>query len=202
MNKFSRGSGRATSTCIVSNQINATDTVQLYYFSQSTGNASSSFPSDNWTAYALAVDASNATGSATSSAVNVNVLTAINVTTSSVAYGLLSPNTDTGATNRTTTVANAGNSSTTLQLSSSQTLTSGANVIATSSQVYSTSTITYPGTSTGLTSSAVTVTAFNLTSPTSTTNVTGNIFWGLSVPSGKPTGTYTGTNVFGALFIQ
>ena len=189
---------RATSTCSV-NSVNATDTVQIYYFAQAT-DASSSFASDNWTAYALAVDAANATGSATSSAVELNTMVAINVTTSSINYGNITASSTTGSVNQTTTISNAGNSSTTLRLSANSTLTSGANSIATSSQRYSTSSFAFAGTSTALTATAVTVGGFLLTAPTSTTNVAQTTFWGLTVPAGTATGTYNGVNLFTSLF--
>jgi len=189
---------RATSTCSV-NSINATDTVQIYYFAQSTGNTSSSFPSDNWTAYALAVDAANATGSATSSAVNINVLTAINVTTSSINYGTINASSTTGSTNQNATTMNAGNSSTTLKLSGTA-LTFGANSIATSSQHYATSTFTFGGAEQVLQDIATAVSGFLLPSPTSTNAVSNQTFWGLTVPAGNPTGTYSGVNTFTAVF--
>ena len=187
-----------TSTC-ANGTLTATDTVKIYYFADAT-DSSSSYPNDHWEAYALAADLSNATGSATSSAVEVITLTAINVTTSSINYGTLTASSTTGSTNQTATTTNAGNSSTTLQLSALSTLTSGANSIATSSQGYSTSSFTYPGTSTALTANAVTVSGFFLLTPTSTTNVAKATFWGLTVPAGTATGSYSGTNVFGALF--
>ena len=187
-----------TSTCS-GTSINVTDTVQIYYFADAT-DSSSTFPSDHWEVFAFAADLTGATSSATSSAVEVLTLTAINITTSSINYGTLSASSTTGATNQNATTTNAGNSSTTLQLSTSATLTSGSNSIATSSQRYSTSTFTFIGTSTALTASAVTVSGFFLLTPTSTTNVARVTFWGLEVPAGTATGTYTGTNVFTSLF--
>lgn len=188
-----------TSTC-ASNSINVTDTVQIYYFAQAT-DSSSSFASDQWEAFAVAADLTGATSSvATSSAVELNTLTGINVTTSSLNYGTLSASSTTGAVNQIVTSTNAGNSSTTLQLSASATLTSGSNSIATSSQRYSTSSFTFAGTSTALTASAVAVSGFLLTAPTSTANVAQATYWGLEVPAGTATGTYSGTSVFSSLF--
>jgi hypothetical protein len=194
-------SSRATSSCQSSVTIYATDTIVVYYFAQSTGNSSSSFPSEGWGAFVQVSDTNGATSSATSSYVNVNVLTAINVTTSSINYGSASPSsTVNGSAATAATSTNAGNSSTTLQLYALSTLTSGSNSIATSNQRYSTSTFIYPGTSTALTASAVTVPGFFLTSPTSTSFVQQAVFWGLQVDAGTPTGTYSGTNVFQSLW--
>jgi hypothetical protein len=132
--------------------------------------------------------------------VTLNSLTALNVTTSSINYGTITANANTGATNQLTPVTNVGNSSSSLQLSAQSTLTSGANSIATSSQGYYTSPFTWQGSAVLLSGTPATVGGFLLTSPTSTTNVSGTIYWGLSVPNGTPTGTYSGTNVFTALF--
>ncbi len=179
---------------------NATITLSVYYFAQAT-DASSSFTAEDWGAQVQVRDQTGATSTATSTNRELNTTNAINVTTSSLNYGTLAAGVNTGAVNQTATSTNAGNSSTTLRLSASATLTSGANSISTSSQGYSTSTFTYPGTSTALTASAVTVTGFTLTSPTSTSVVERATFWGLNVPGGTATGTYTGTNVFTPLWI-
>jgi hypothetical protein len=192
---------RTTSTCS-GDSINVTDTVALYYFAQSTGNASSSYPSDHWKAWAQAVDQSNATGSAFSTPVNVDVLTAITVSTTSIDYGTVTASSTTGSTDQTATVLNVGNSSTSLQLLALSALTNGSLSIATGSQRYSTSTFTYPGTSTALTASAALVPGFFLTSPTSTANVSQSTFWGLLVPAGTATGTYAGTTEFASVWEQ
>jgi hypothetical protein len=191
---------RTTSTCS-GTSINVTDTVALYYFAQSTGDPSSTYPSDHWKAWAQAIDQSNATGSAFSPTVDVQVLTAITVTTSSINYGTVAASSTTGGTNQTAVVVNVGNSSTSLQLLALSALTNGSLSIATGSQHYSTSTFTYPGTSTALTDSAITVPGFFLTSPTSTVNVQQSTYWGLAVPAGTATGTYAGTNVFQSVWM-
>ena len=188
-----------TNNCAAGTSANATSTFQLYYFAQAT-DASSSFSSQNWLATIFARDSDGNATSGVSSGVEVNTLTAINVTTSSINYGSVNANADTGGTNQLATTTNAGNSSTTIQLFASATLTSGSNSIPTSSQHYSTSTFTYAGTSTALSASAATVSGFFLTSPTSTTSVSGLTYWGLAVPGGTATGTYSGTNVFSSLF--
>lgn len=200
LNCYIATSFTASSTCSGGSQ-NTTTTIPLQYFAQAT-DASSSFSGQTWMATVKFTTPDVTTGTADSAGVTLNTLTAINVTTSSINYGTITANTNSGATNQLTTVANAGNSSSSLQLSAQATLTSGANSIATSSQSYAASAFTYGvgATSTALTASNVTVGSFTLTSPTSTTNVSGTIFWGLGVPNATPTGTYSGTNVFSALF--
>lgn len=192
----------STNSCTGSNpSANATSSFSLYYFAQPT-DASSSFVSDTWLATVIGTDSSNASGTADSSGVELNTLVAINVTTSSINYGTVTAGTDTGAVNQIATSTNAGNVTTTLQLSAQATLTNGGSAIATSSQRYGTSTFTYPGVSVPLSDSASTVSGFILVSPTSTQNVSQPTFWGVSVSSSFPTGTYTGTTVFSPLFQQ
>jgi hypothetical protein len=184
-----------TSTCSAGTET-ATTTFALQYFAQPT-DTSSSFSGQKWVATVKFTTPDNTTGTMDATGVTLNTLTAINVTTSSINYGPITANSDTGSANQTTTVANVGNSSTSLQVYALTTLTSGSsNTIATSSQTYYTSPFTYQGSSVPLTGAAVTVSGFMLTAPVSLTNVTGSIYWGLGVPNGTPTGTYSGTNVF------
>jgi hypothetical protein len=189
---------RTTSSCNSSISYDATDTVQIWYFANSTNGNSSTFPSDHWEAYAIVGDASNATGSATSSAVEMDVLSAVNVATSSLLYGSLSASSTSAEQPATTT--NAGNSTTSIQLYAFATLTSGPNSITTSSQHYASSTGINWGASTALTASAVSLAGVSLKTPTSTTNVSQGIYWTLNVPAGQATGTYNGTNVFSPLW--
>ncbi|HVM76635.1 MAG TPA: hypothetical protein VMU07_00575 [Candidatus Paceibacterota bacterium] len=189
----------ASSSCSSGSQ-NTTTTFAVQYFAQGT-DVSSTASSDDWDATVIFRTPDNTTGSADANPhEELNTLLALNVTTSTINYGTLSANSNSGATDQVVTSTNAGNCTTSLQLSALQTLTSGANTIPTSSQGYSTSTFTYPGTSTALTGSPVTVGGFKLVGPTSTTNVAQATFWGVAVPNNQPTGTYTGTNVFQALF--
>ena len=173
--------------------------MDLYYFADAT-DASSSYPNQRWSALAWARDQAGASSTATSTNVEVNTLNAIALSTSSISYGSVAAAANTGSTNQLDDVINGGNSSTTLRLSASATLTSGFNSISTSSQHYATSTFTYGGAEQALSDTATTVTGFLLLSPSSTANVSATTYWGLAVPAGTATGTYTGTNVFSALF--
>jgi len=190
----------ASSTCSGSSQT-ATTTFALQYFAQAT-DVSSSFSGQKWFATVLFRTPDNTTGTGdVLTGVTLNTTNAINVTTSSINYGTITANSDTGSTNQSTTVANVGNSSTSLQINALSTLVSSSSfAIATSSQGYYTAPFTYPGASTPLTGTAATVAAFTLTSPSSTTSPTGTIYWGLGVPNATPSGTYSGTNVYAALW--
>ncbi len=188
----------ASSSCS-SNVVNTTTTFGVYYFANATDASSSLFSSQNWLATVIYTNNAGSKGTGDATGQELLTLNAINVTTSSISYGTLFPNTNTGSTNQSTTVTNAGNSSTTLKISGTA-LVNGSNIIPTSSQAYSTSSFTYPGTSTALSGTATAVTSFLLVTPTTTTFVSSPIFWGLTVPSGNPTGTYSGTLTFAAVF--
>ncbi len=187
-----------TNSCTSGTSANATATVDIYYFANAT-DSSSTFSSENWQASVTAVDGSAATGTATSTGVELNTLLAFNITTSSINYGTVAPSSTTGATNRTSTVQNAGNSSSTLRISGTA-LVSGGQSIATSSQHYASSSFTFGGNEQVLSDTVTTVAGFTLTTPTSTTAVQRDLYWGLQVFAGIPIGTYTGQNTFTALF--
>lgn len=192
---FQQNSCVGTSTTAV-----ATSTFSLQYFAQAT-DSSSSFPGQFWMATVIAQDGSNSTSSADSpQTVVLNTLTSINLTTTTISYGIVPANTNTGSTNQQVVIQNYGNSSTTALISASQTLTSGANIITTSSQTYASSSFTYGS---GAVSLSGTPTAFPgvvIAGASSTATSSRTSFWGLAVPPGTPTGTYSGVNVFTALF--
>jgi hypothetical protein len=171
----------------------------VQYFAQAT-DASSSFSGQSWMATVIFKTTDNTTATADAAGVQLNTLLGLGLSTTSINYGSLSASSTSGSNDQIVTSTNAGNSSTSLQLYALSTLTSGSNSIPTSSQAYSTSTFTYAGTSTALSGSAATVSGFLLTSPTSTNSVSQPTFWGVAVPNGQSAGTYTGTNVFQALF--
>lgn len=188
-----------SSSCAFSGSTSTvTCTAGMWYFSQSTGNASSSFPSDSWTGAITVTNAQVGTATATSTTQNVNVLTAINVTTSSINYGTISPLVTSGIS--TTTITNAGNSSTTVQVSAVTILTDASNTIGADYQHYATSSFVWGGSEPHLSTSSASVSGFFLYSPTSTTNVQSSLYWALQPPGGTPTGTYSGTNQFTASF--
>lgn len=200
---FQIATTNTTSSCSGSNDFDVTSTVDIYYFADSTGDPSSTIPTQHWEAFAMVADSTGASSTATSSDVDVNVLTAVAVTTSSINYSSVTASTNTGATNQIATTTNAGNSSTTLQLFALQTLVLGSNAIATSNQHYATSSFTFGGTEQTLADgagNAKTATGVFLAIPTSTANVSQATYWGLSVANGQASGLYTGTTVFAPLF--
>jgi hypothetical protein len=190
----------ASSTCS-GGVINTTTTFPVNFYAQAT-DASSSFPTQNWMATVIFKGASNATGTADStnstSSNKIATLTAINVTTSSINYGSVLPAASTGAVNQTTTVVDVGNSSTTLSVSG--TSLTGPATIGPSTQVYQTSSFTYSVLLEQLTSSTTPVPGFSIPDQQTFTPTGKTLFWGIGVPPNAPSGTYSGTNSFVAVW--
>lgn len=169
-----------------------TATFPVQYFADAT-DADSPNSGDTWTCTLTPSDGEGA-GTASSDTIEMNSLLALDVT-SSISYGSLSPNTDTGATNQTVTVTNTGNRDMDPQISGGN-MTSGGNTIVVGQQKYSGSTFTYSSGGTVLTT---TPTTLNLTLPQRTsTAVTANTYWGIGVPNGTVSGSYSGTNTYTA----
>jgi hypothetical protein len=195
---------RATSSC-VGTSYNVTDTFQVWYFADSTGVASSTYSSGYWDAHVEAVDFSASSGPATSSNQNITVLTGLTVTTSTVNYGAMSANSTSSAANiatQTATTTNAGNSTTSIFLSELLDLnnTTGGNISSTY-QHYATSSFSFGGTEQLLPASSspallVGIKLFTPSSTTATASTSRATFWGLNVPAGAQTGTYTGIDTF------
>jgi hypothetical protein len=112
-----------TSSCSGGNSANATTTVSIQYFGDAT-DASSSFASEDWLAHVAARDAANATGSATSTHVELSTLLALDIASTSIAYGQMAAGANTGSSNREVPIRNAGNSTTTIKVSGTDLLQS------------------------------------------------------------------------------
>jgi hypothetical protein len=105
---------------------------------------------------------------------------------------------DTGSVNAQTTIVNTGNTSIGIQVSGTD--LAGAVNIPVGSQKFATTTFTYGSCSICqfLTGSATNVDT-TLVKPTSTTTaVSRNIYWGITVPNGTDATVHTGTNTFTA----
>lgn len=190
----------ASSSCSLSacagNSCLATCTAAIQFFADPTD--SGTYAAQNWLASVTGVDQSGASGSATAgTGAELNTLLALNVT-GSINYGSVAPGGNTGSTNQSTTVTNTGNATIDINLSGTN-LISGGNTITVGNQKYATSTFTYSGCSvcTALTTSPVQY-IVNILKPATTTPVTQNVYWGLSVGT-NPSGSYTGTNTVDAV---
>lgn len=132
-----------TNNCAGGASANATATVDIYYFAQPT-DTSSSFSGENWIAKVEARDSSSNQTSSTASGVELNTLVAIEIGTSSINYGQVNSNSNTGQKNQIAPIKNAGNA-TSSALVRGTALNFNANSIVTSSQHFATSTFVFGG---------------------------------------------------------
>jgi hypothetical protein len=178
----------------------ATDTLNIYYLARSSGVASSSYPSSHWYGYVSIKTQSGVTSTAQSGPVDMLALSALNTSTSSINFGPVLPNTNTGSTNKTIVVSNVGNVSTTPQLSGTV-FVKGSNSFATSSEHYATSSFTFGGSERQMSDSPTTITGLVLPAPAIVnSNPSSTIYFGLQVPFAVPSGTYTSTTTFTGMF--
>lgn len=184
--------------CVSGNTATATSTIPIYYFADPT-DSSSTFSGETWQAQVIVSNTGNSSSTATSTGVELNTLLAINLSTSTVNYGLVGAGQNTGGTNRIVGIQNTGNSSSTIKVSGTS-LSFNTNIISTSSQRYATNTFTYNTGDTPLSGILTTVAGLFLSKPTSTITTQKNMYWGISADGGSPTGTYTGINTITAVW--
>jgi len=190
---------RQTATVVAGTCTGGTDTTADYVFSVDIQYYADATDTGTYSAQTWETTVEVGDGSATSTGgvanVELNTLLSLDVT-SSVDFGTLSANADTGATNQTTTVTNTGNADMDPEVSGTD-MTSGGDTVDVSNQEYSTSSFTY-GSGTGL---STTPTQVNMTLPQGTSGtvpVNNDLYWGIGIPAGTPEGTYSGTNTFTA----
>lgn len=156
-----RLSSVTTHSCTASStSANATTTFYIHYFADAT-DASSSYPSDSWRATVSFLDAGGLGNSSSSATTSLLTLVAIHSATSSINYGTLSPNTNTGSSNEIITLKNSGNATTTLRVNGTA-LTMGVESIATSSQHYATSSFTFGGSEAVLSDAATVISGVSI----------------------------------------
>lgn len=167
----------------------------IYYHADPT-DTGSFFDADAWTALLEVSDYSNSAASGTSPSVDLLTLRAISVD-SSINYGTLEVNADTGAYNATTTVANIGNDSLDVLIEGTDLTDGGSSIIPVNEQKFATSTFTYTAcTFCSLLSTTPASYELNLSKPSSVTPVVDEVFWGIAVPFGVAGTAHQGVNVF------
>ena len=173
---------------------------RLWY--NSTPTDSGTWTTSMWSFAATSTDGVD-THVATNTAQTLEVITlnALNVT-SSIAFGSVAANANTGSTNQTTTVTVTGNNALDTQISGDDMCTDyptcSGSTFQSEQQEYALNSFTY-GAGTDLTNSAVTVETV-LAKPTATTSaVTDDVLWGIAIPNGQTPGSYTGQNTFTAV---
>lgn len=140
----------------------------------------------------------DATTTQFASGVDVKTNTALDVTEPQIAYGSIKSGQNSGTTNATTTIVNYGNSPLDTQLSGTYMTMAPTYVIGENWQEYS---LTYEfAWSTGADLSSTTPATVDTVTPkpTSATDISDYIYWGIGIPSGQQSGNYEGMNTFAA----
>jgi len=170
-------------------------TADIYYHADPTDIGT--FGGETWRALLAVSDFGGSIATATAPSIDLLTLQAISVD-SSINYGSLAVNADTGSYNATTTVANIGNGALDILLEGTDLTDGGSSAIPVNTQHFATSTFTYSA-CVYCTSLSTTTTNYklDLAKPASTTPaVTDQIFWGISVPFGVAGTPHQGTNIF------
>ena len=189
----------ATSSC-ASNDCVATCSynVQFYADPTDTGTYSTAqgWNTQTWVAWIKAIDASNASSSATNSSqtVDINTLPAVTVT-NSITYDSLNPDQNMTNLTKEVTATTTGNVPIDLQIKGDNMTYGATGTIAIANQRYATSSVLWA--SGNIASSTYQNFEVDLGKPTSHPSTSTDIvYWGWAVPSGTPVGTYAGTDYF------
>jgi len=157
----------------------------------------------NWLGGITVFDDDGAHGTATSSSgVELISLVALEVSELAIPYNTIKSGFDTGDYNATTTIINFGNSplDTGVDVNDMDKDDLTANWIEAENQEFDLSNFDYGSGSWSVEEASSTLQVDTITvRPTSQTNVSDQIYWGISIPSGKLSGTYTGQNIFTAI---
>jgi hypothetical protein len=181
------------------NQCDVSCRADIQYFADPTDFGT--YAADTWKARITVTDTTNLYDRKSTLGDELNSLRALEVTSGAMTYNNgvpLSIGQDTGAYNSTTTTMNTGNTNIDVQVGAGAT-PGGTIPIAT--QKFATSTFVYSSCSICASLTAASNRAgVNMSKPTSTTSpITQDISFGISIPNGTPGGTLTGTNDFSAV---
>jgi len=187
------GQALATLTC--------TTTMDHYAISTFNG-AAVGHQAESWYTRLTIIDDNSARGSqsyTTLDGVEVVALAAHDVTQATIGYGTIRSGQNTALANATTTVVNYGNTPLDTNISGDN-MRYNANSIEILYQHYNLTNFDYSnaiasGTSAVASSSPATVQT-NIARPVDLTNVSQDVYWGIGIPAGRPSGLYAGTNYF------
>ncbi|MCC7290085.1 hypothetical protein IT417_02445 [bacterium] len=178
-----------------------TCTVAMQHYADPT-DVATIYPTENWLASFKAIDDDSAAHTVeVSSGVEMNSLTALNVT-GSVNYGTLDVNQSNDPLDKITTVTPTGNVGLDEELSGANMCTDyptcSGGIIAVGQQKYALATSTAYASGTALTTSPVEQ-ELNVPKATSGSPTTKNTWWGILIPLGTTPGSYSGSNTVTAV---
>ncbi len=155
----------------------------------------------SWLAGLKGIDDDGAYGIGTTtsgSGVAVATLLALTVQENLIDYGSIRGGEDTGTYDATTTIENYGNAPIDSTFSGDNMAQPSVDYIAPTEQRYGLATDTYASLTYQLASSTSAVRDLDIGKPDDDVSltVTDQVFWGINIPAGKPSGVYSGTNYF------
>ena len=173
----------------------------IYYHADPTDTGT--YAGQQWYAFSEVRDTSNGYGFNTSAGMTLSTLKAINVI-GPIGYTSVAANSDTGATNASTTVQNQGNSNVDVGIQGTDlTNTGNTSRIPANQQKFATSTFTY-STCTTRCHAVSSTTPYTLDvilgKPTTASPlVNDHVYWGIQVPIGTASNPHSGYNLFYAI---
>jgi len=201
-NCYSVSSANCTLGSAVGNDKNATATAYIYFHADPTDTGTyataQGYDSQTWQCQLKGIDAANASSTATDSTPpDITTLTALN-TDSSITYDALNPGSNMASTSIALNATTTGNVPIDVQLKGDDMTYGATGTIAVGNQKYATSTAAWAS-GTALTTNYINLEVDMAKPTTSPSDSTDIIYWGWQVPSGTPSGTYSGTNYINAV---
>ena len=171
-------------------------TTLAYHAVPTDGATGNPYTANNWLGAITASDEALSGTAVSASGIDVITSPALEVATTTIAYGQVRAGDNTGTTNAPTTIVNYGNSPLDSDISGTN-MTKGGDSIGVTNQEYSlTSGFNWStGTDLALTSATVDIVSER---PTSSADITDILYWGIGIPGATPSGDYGGTNTFSA----
>ncbi|MEZ4200059.1 MAG: DUF2341 domain-containing protein [Candidatus Paceibacterota bacterium] len=196
---ISAGAPQCTFTGCAGSSCTLSCYADIYYHADPT-DSGSAFDGQEWLAYVEVEDMSGGYDFGSALGVEMMTLRALEVDTT-INYGTLDVNQNSGSTNADTTLYNLGNEAIDVRIAGTDMTDGAASVIDASEQVFATSTFDYE-TCTNCSSLSVLGSDLevDLTKPATTSPpVTDEVYWGINIPFGTASKPHTGNNTFMAI---
>lgn len=176
-------------------------TTMAFHAIPTDASAGNTHTAEYWVSMLTAYDDNNAAGSATNTSQIVEVMSApaLDVNQLTIPYGIVRSGQNTDTNNATTTIENYGNTPLDSGVQGTD-MTKAPDIIAAAQQKYNLANFDYDLLGTAM--SSTTSVRVDIDSPRPTTDtlmVTDDVFWGIGIPGGTPSGDYFGTNSFDAM---
>ena len=197
-NCYISGASQCTFTNCAGTSCDIICSADMYYHADPTDIGT--FGGETWRALLAVTDAGGSVATATAPSVDLVTLRAIEVG-SSIDYGTLEVNANTGSYNATTTIENIGNDALDVAIEGTDLTDGGTSAIPVNEQIFATSTFTYAACTfcSALNTTPINY-ELNLAKPTSTTpSIVDEIFWGIEIPFGVSGAPHQGNNIFYAI---